>query len=471
MSQSGPPNDVTDARLVAATFRTVSDADGFDDMMEAWGRRLKVQLADGTLGELDQEMREHVELALAQFHNQEATAMANPVDEAMNINAPAMVLSPSGLVVAVNETGLTAFSALQGRSVGTDWLDPESAEDFGAVMQSAQQRGNRKQAIIRTFDGDGNSGLAEAYVIKAKQEHSNLVAIRSLDVQWSGGIDAILTEAFALTEAECAIARALFHTRDSREIARLRDTSVHTVRTQLRTIQAKTNAASQTDLVRLLTLLAHRKQDRRDDGVMGWRDPWGNQAYIDGPDGMRIGYSWTGAPEGKPVLIVPSIMHGYAMAEASEERLRDAGIKLWAIQRPGTCNSTAKSFSRETDMDAIKCMVETLELGPVVALGLSGTIDLVRSAIRDPNLYKAVILAGLSSPTTRAVRSLFPLTQVAMIGAARKSPLLGKLIIETAQRNARRKGMDWLAAVFSITPLLTKPCCAIQKYGRAAQCI
>lgn len=441
MTEPVPP--VSDARIVAATFRTVSDADAFDDMMEAWGRRLQAQLEEGRLGELDGEMREHVREALAQFRKNEAVADANPVDDAVAIGAPVMVISPEGLVVAVNDGGVRSFTVRQGRSAGTDWLEPSSASDYAAMLRSARRQSNRKQAILKTIGPDGRIRLAEAYVIAADVEHSDLVAVRGIDVEWSERIEVILQEAFGLTDAECAIARALFEHRDSSAIAQERGTSVHTVRTQLRTVQAKTEVASQTDLVRLLVLLAGAG-DNGGNEASGWRDPWGNERVIDGPDGMRIAYSWTGDPEGRPVLIVPSIMHGYALPEATEARLADAGIKLWAIQRPGYGNSTAREYSRKTEMDALQCLVETLGIEGAVAVGLAGTIEIVRSAVRDPHLYKSIVLAGMNSPPTKAVRAKMPLTQVALVGACRKSPLLGKLIIETAMRNGRRKGMDWL---------------------------
>ncbi len=441
---------VTDAEIVAATFRNVIDADAFDDMQEVWGRRFQAQLATGDLGHLDADMREHVRQALEQFRKHEVGPGRSAINEAIALAAPAMVLSPSGVVVATNEAGALDFGALQGRRIGEDWIEGRSVAGFKAILQSAHGFSNRKHAILRTSLPDTSPGLAEAYVIRAEEEKTDLVVVRSLDLEWNPATMAVLEEVFGLTLAECEVARALFETRDTKEIAQARNSSIHTVRTQIKSIQTKTAVSSQMDLVRLLMLLVQRSQIKAAPSNTMWRDPWDNEAMIEGPDGMRLAYSWTGDPDGHPVLIVHNILHGYAFPEAVEERLAKAGICLYAVQRPGFGNSTAAVYNRKTHLDALKLMIETLGLRDVVAVQLSGVMGIVRSALRDPHLYKSILLAGMGPPYTRQVRARMSKAAFAIVLACRATPLLGRLMLESSKRNGREKGMDWLVErVFS----------------------
>ncbi|RGP40506.1 hypothetical protein BPTFM16_00791 [Altererythrobacter insulae] len=449
---------VSDARIVAATFRTVSDADAFDDMIAAWGERFKLHLRDGELGDLDTELGEHIREAMAQFRKQEATPDSDPIDDAIAIAAPALVLSAEGLIVALNEAAAQAFNAVQGRSIDTDWLDPRSIADFETLLQSAKRRTNRMQAILRLVGSDDRVKLAEAVVMRTSEASSDLLFIRVIDAEWSTGMDQVLGEAFGLTDAEIGIARAMFELRDSGAIAEQRGTSIHTVRTQLRTIQAKTEVASQTDLVRLLTLLAHTRLDTGSSAPAKWRDPWPNQGLLDGPDGLRVAYSWTGDPDGKDVLILHNIVHGYAFPVQVEKRLAEAGIRLVAIQRPGFGRSTAPRYDEKTHLDALQTVIEGLELKDVVGVQLSGTLGIVRSALRDPHLYKSILLPGMAPPYTKEVKALFPKQSLAVVVACRKSPMLGRLFIETALRSARRKGMDWLAPRMFVTGEADQAC-------------
>lgn len=436
--------NVTDAEVVAATFRNISDADAFDDMLDVWGLRIQSQLAEGKFADLSPEMRGHVEQALAQLQRNSATPLDDPIDQAVDISAPAMVISPEQIVVAANDDGMDFFGATKGRSVALDWLDSRSATAFADIVQSAKVPSNRSQAVLRLVEDGKLGGMAEAFHISPDNGRTKMIAIRSLQVEWSAGVDTTLAEAFELTDAEIEVAKVLFETRDTADIAERRGASIHTVRNQIKSIQAKTDVSSKVDLVRLLTLLAQRNNSGPQPTKISWRDPWGREKTAIGPNGMRIAYSWTGDPSGRDVLIVPSIMHGYAFPERIEHQLKAAGIRLWAIQRPGMGNSTAQEYSRQAEMDALKTVIEHNAMRDVILVSLTGTIEPVRAVLRDPHLYKSVIMAGMVSPPTKAVRKMMPRMEVAMNGACRKSPLLGRLMVEMSMRNAKIKGLEWL---------------------------
>ena len=204
------PQTVTDAEVVEATFRNISDADAFDDMLTAWGKRLEDQLTQGNFAELSPEMRGHVEQALEQLRHNIVGASSDPIDREVDVPTATMVLSPEGIVVAVNAAGTSAFSASQGRQISQEWIEERSSTQLRSLLDGAKQGGNRKHAILRY--GPGNTALAEAFEINAGSMGDKLIVVRSLEAEWAPHLEVILGEAFGLTHAECEVAWALFST-------------------------------------------------------------------------------------------------------------------------------------------------------------------------------------------------------------------------------------------------------------------
>ncbi|HEY3846996.1 MAG TPA: LuxR C-terminal-related transcriptional regulator [Acetobacteraceae bacterium] len=66
----------------------------------------------------------------------------------------------------------------------------------------------------------------------------------------------LLSDLYGLTHAEAAVAASLGGGMTAEDVARRRQVSLDTVRTQVRTVLRKTNAANLRDLERILALVA-----------------------------------------------------------------------------------------------------------------------------------------------------------------------------------------------------------------------
>ena len=440
-----------DLDLVATSYCFVSDDSAFHEMLAAWSRKLDV-IAGGGLGSAEEDRLMGGPLrglsALAERIAKPASRSA--VEETVSeVDAPAMVMTTRGTVVTMNGGALDRFGARQGQANAMEWLDPLSKDDFASVAASAGIPNQGRHAIVRTLIDNDQRGFAEVYTVESAPAASCFIAVRALETQWSDSIDTMLQRAFDLTLAERSVARCLYETRDIADVARRRQTSLTTTRTQLRAILAKTDTASQVDLIRLLGLLAARASHGRRGRQDRWRDPWGNEEIIDRPDGRKLAFSWTGAPDGDPALLVHGSVQGYILGPRIEERLIREGVRLFAITRPGFGSSQSDPTVDFADdqTEAIDCLIGKLGFGPIPAIGLgNGSLPLLRLASQTGNRFTRLFVMGLlCSFTDRGLSRLSPV-QRALAEFVQFAPRTAELFAKVSDRYVRNQGVDWYLA-------------------------
>ncbi|WP_114521646.1 LuxR C-terminal-related transcriptional regulator [Altererythrobacter sp. ZODW24] len=443
-----PDGDDVDMDIVAATYRTLSDAAAFDAMVMAWERKISENAQEeATALYLGRGLTRHLGAAKALIARVERPQQESPIEAAVSsVGAPAVVLNPAGVVVAANALAKDRFASRQGQVDALEWLHPASAEDFAAVRRSAQDGGNRKHAIVRTVNAGAETGIAEVYVIDGVSGGERYVAVRALEIVWSAEVDAQLAEAFELTEAEREVARLLFETRSSAQIADRRKTSAQTVRTQIKKILAKTETASQVDLIRMLALLSARASHGLTSDEDVWHDPWNNERVIVRPDGRKLAYSWTGARNGRPVLVVHGLTLGYIMGARIERQLKAANIKLIAITRPGLGNSDQSPPGRylADNAAAIAQLLANLGLKNVPAIGLaSGSLPLIKAAADNKGLIRSILTVALPLPLNEAHLMRLSRFQRTTFALARRAPEVANMIAEAGYFIIKRKGIEW----------------------------
>ena len=435
--------------LVAASYRFVSDDSAFHDCLEAWARKLE-KLPISLQAQRSQEeslFSGHLSGLRGLVERVAKPSSASPIEETVSeINAPAMVITTRGAVVTMNARAHTRFSAVQGQRNSFEWLDPISQPDFDDVLASAHRPGNSRHAIVRTTDDDDTRGLAEVFVVESAADAPRYVAIRAMETFWSERIDLVLEQAFGLTRAERHVVKLLYERREVSQVAKLRGTSMHTARTQLRTIMDKTDTSSQVDLMRLLGLLAARASHGTRGEQDKWRDPWGNQRVLVRPNGRAIAYSWTGPEDGTPALLVHGAVQGYFLGPDIEQRLMRKNIRLYAIVRPGFGPSSSdpdRDFMQD-QIEAIDWLLRHLDLGPVPAIGLGhGSIPLLQLAATRPDAFSGLLVMGLLFPMGPAQLSRLSPVQRALANFVHRAPRVAEVFAKVSDRYIRQKGVDW----------------------------
>ncbi|WP_419913748.1 alpha/beta fold hydrolase [Hoeflea sp.] len=454
-SKSEPPDSETtsgDLQVISSGYRFVSDDKAFADCILAWARKIAEAEAASETPSFDEEslVRDYIGGVQGLLDKLIDPNEVNPIDEAVNqVDAAAMVITPAGFVASANAEARGRFHAAQGQVNRLEWLDPVSFSDFNEVRDGAKVLTDQKNAVVRTIDERNGRGLAEVYTLPAEGLGHHYIVIRALETRWAPAVEAILKDAFNMTTAEREVSRALYETRDTAHIARIRSTTPQTIRTQIRTILRKTETTSQVDLIRLIGLLNARASHSQSNNQVSWHDPWGNYRILQQPDGKRIALTWTGAEKGVPALIVHGAAQGYVLGEQVENRLKRAGVRLYAVIRPGFGDSDS---CPDTDFlsqhaDAIEWSMSRLGLDGVPAIGIgNGSAALFYLAARRPGLFSRLMVTGLLKPYSNGSIGRFSPTQKVMINLLRYAPRASETLARVCYRYVQQKGVDWYLA-------------------------
>lgn len=422
----------SDLDIIEASYRLVADSTAFDDIIATWVDRID-RVDDHQIARLDHPLIVRHLNAVTKLFDQVVPADRDPVAQAtVGVNGPAAVLAPDGTVVAVNEAAYESWNLQLHETADISWVDPNSLSSFDAVRRSASRRGSHRHAVLRTSDNSAGSRLAECFIIEPYDGKDSLIAVRALDLRWNKDVANTLSEAFGLTGAEVEICHLLLDTRDTAQIAELRASSVHTVRTQLRAIFAKTETLTQVDLIRLIAMLCSRSSETEFDGSTRWIDPLGHETVFADSDHRKIAFSWVGDPDGRPALLCHGMATGYLLPPDARDALLAYGIKLYLISRPGFGNSDPAPHADpiQAAANAITALAEYLNIDSWPAIGHSaGLPPLVCAAADRRSRLSALVGAAayLPYPADEKFEAFPPARKIAF-RLARNSQLMADLV-------------------------------------------
>lgn len=438
----------TDFDLIETGYRFISDDSAFDACVRAWTNKFSdLELQASVQGLDDDQFIKSYASSLTRIVDRlgEPTQI-NPLHKAVHeTDAAAMVIAPNGLVIMANDHARERFNAVPGRQNDMLWLDPGSMRDFQNVKRTASGT-LRHHAIVRTRGKNDEVGTAEVFPLSDGATAGNFIAVRAFETPWSEAMDRTLKTAFNLTAAERKIARALYEIRSTTEIAELRNTTQNTIRIQIRSIFRKTETKSQVDLVRLIALVNARVSKSNQNGPTTWKDPWQNYQILRRPDGRRLAYTWTGKDGGTPALLVHGCVQGYLLGESIERAIRDAGIQLFAVLRPGFGDSDCRDGANFADdqASAIEWILDRLGLRHIPAIGIgNGAVPLFRLAAARPDLITNLLVTGLLKPYDEvSIQALTP-TQKVFSNLLLRTPQLSKVLSRVCMNFIEQKGAQW----------------------------
>lgn len=456
-----------DLDIVSDTFRAFVDQAAFDSLIEHWNQKLNALDTEASMLErhFSTAFFKQMDVAADTLDRLDAQVFEDPLEKVVaEVAGPAVVISPDLRVASVNAEGEQSFGASQGTFLSLDYLSPESRLDFDTVLRTAKGQGNLGQTIVQVLDrSTGEPAFrAEAFLLKASNQDSYYIVIRSLELDWSPEVSATLSQAFDLTDAEIDVARQFFENCDLAAVAALRKVSVHTVRTQMKTILSKTGATSQAELVRLFSMVASRQMLRNRGLLTEWQDPLGREKILITDSGRKIAWTWMGAPDGTPAIFLRGMAMGYLLPESAEKLLKRAGIKLLIPSRPGYGNSSLHEDLPVLEDNRVMLEEFLVELGlkGCVGIGLSdGIIPLLAQQDKDPASFNALISVGFNGCLNRAAFRKLPVPQATLLRLAKTAPRLLDLIARIGQRMIARYGVDWyLDRAHASTPLDLQIC-------------
>lgn len=456
-----------DLEIVSDTFRSIVDQDAFDKLILSWNQKLNAldEAQNQRTGFFSKGLLKQLGIAENTLERLDISVQNDPIERAVSeVAGPAIVVTPDLRVAAANNEGMEAFAVTTGAFLSSEIVDPTSHLAFQSIVRSANQNGNISQTMVYILDQKqmGTRFHAEAFLMRVPGQEKAYIALRTLQIDWSEGTSQRLVDTFGLTKAEVDVARQFFGLCDVKKVAELRGASVHTVRTQLKTILAKTEATSQADLIRLCAMVASRQLLNTRGLRSSWTDPLGREEIIGTPSGRKIAWTWIGAPSGKPIVFLRGMAMGYLLPREAEDRLAKAGLKLLVPSRPGYGNSPLDESvpAFEDNCTALTEFLDHMGLRGVIGIGISdGIIPLLAEQDRDPGRFCGLISIGFNGCLNRAAFRKLPVPQATLLRLAQTAPRLLELVAKLGYRIMQQHGVDWyLERAHASTPRDLETC-------------
>ncbi|AKS45672.1 DNA-binding transcriptional regulator, CsgD family [Octadecabacter temperatus] len=226
---------------------------------------------------------------------------------------------------------------LQDAQLGEGDTD-QLAHHIGRLLNLKQD----EPVVLRGHTAQGDRLIVFHMRVIRTDDSEPYVLILSSDIHWPDGFSEMLRAAFDLTPAESQVVRALTEGNTLQQAAEIRGRSVDTIRAQLKSIMAKTETRSQTELVRLTLSTMEIAQFTTQVSEKTRAISQGYDTLPPRPfqtftleDGRRMDYLILGDPFGAPLVYSPldyGLVRWPAKAEVEAARL---GIKVIVPVRAG----------------------------------------------------------------------------------------------------------------------------------------
>jgi pimeloyl-ACP methyl ester carboxylesterase/DNA-binding CsgD family transcriptional regulator len=331
-SGSRVPGEDARAQLIHSVYQIALEPQSYDVFMDHWdshvSRALEELAALQDSADLDdQELLAHFNTAFGILEE----LGRRPQEPLRDGKGPRFLLDNKGVVIWRNRAAAEVL-ALAPRAGLEDLArhlhDPGLAQRMLADLAAASPGDPTANRLLRLDLDDGTLYLLARPIID--REGQKLILVEPLLGEWTPEMDQLLAGTFTLTEAETAVAAGLAEGLTPTELARRRGVSVLTVRTQIKALLAKTGAAGQTELVRLLMSVA-RVVNR----TMEHADAPARPAICITARGSQIPVELFGTPGGYPVLFLHGMLDGCSATPRIEHALDRHGLRLIAPVRPG----------------------------------------------------------------------------------------------------------------------------------------
>lgn len=371
---STTPAGASRAGLIHSIYRIALEPQSYDVFMDHWNDHVSRALTElKTLQDQaaldDQAILSHFETAFGILEE----LGRRPHAPLRDGHGPRLLLDATGHVVWCNAAAVATFA-----------LPPQP--DIASVMPAVQNPASLERMLAGIARSDASAPASAAIepcllrmttiagesfmLARPIRERSGqqLLLIEPLMGEWTPEMDRLLGNAFGLTEAETAIAAGLAQGHNAAGLAERRGVSVLTVRAQIRALLAKTGAASQTELVRLL-ISAARAVERSEQGAERPQAP----QILPLPGRRELHINTMGPRGGVPVVFFHGMLDGCSATPRIEAALERAGLRLLAPIRPGFGSAPARRLhpaDAATSFASDICrMLDRLGIARAVLLG------------------------------------------------------------------------------------------------------
>ncbi len=352
----------------------------------------------------------------------------------------AVVIDLSGQVIAANADAADLLGAREGDPLDRLSIDDHSVKRLLAWIQDAGDKAS-SHLFSPCLIGDDQTpscllatcvALPDAALDDDRAEAPRHFLLSSIDLTIDRACETALAEAFSLSQAEVEVTIALGRGQQPGDIAIHRNASIHTVRSQIKSILKKMHAAGIPDLVRTFCgFVASFSAGAAVEPIVRekiWSHPNRRVFSLTLPDKRIMSVTEQGDPKGRPILFFHNMLYGVSLTDACVETLAHRGWRVISPSRPGYGDSDPVQGVETTQLvdqaadDAVH-LLASLGIEQAIVLGHSmGSVYAQRFAVRHPDQTRGVLFVSHAPYWREEFLNKLPRRQRIVALSARHAP-------------------------------------------------
>jgi pimeloyl-ACP methyl ester carboxylesterase/DNA-binding CsgD family transcriptional regulator len=444
------------AEIVDRLYDVALDPIRLEDLLDVWEGRA-APLRSGPVEQAvlleDPEIEAHMRRATVFLDRFEAMQKEGGYRSVLaDIPRAAAFLSDGGATInAANRAAEVAFGLREGMAFQTLPFEPEDKALLAEVIRKVAGGRAAEKVVSLRIRSTVTQGPVILRVSPIESDAPRpLALVLSTELVWPEGFALTVQEAFGLTPAEVEIVQGITLGLPVRDIAEARGRSAETVRTQLRSILAKTETHSQSELVRVVLGLMDVAQTPvapEAEAPEGARLEPRPLHWLRSADNRRLTWVEFGDPAGRPVLYMHLDFGFLRWPAAAERAARRRGLRIIAPVRAGygktDPHAKGADHLREVTLDYAAVLDH---LGVKAAVAMPQGADLrfaMNLAHTRPDLLRAIVGCACQLPIRSAAQyERMDKWQRFILANARYAPKILPFLVQAAFSLARRLGKE-----------------------------
>ena len=444
------------AEIIDHIYDVALDPARYEQLLDVWEKRI------GPLRHLSEADAEPIPLASdpdivqhASRASEFLSRIRDPGEQSWHIKlaaevAAAFCVNAAGQIVEANHAATNLYAISRGDHISAFKLNAVEATQLAQAVRLAAGK-NSRTSLLR-FGSETGDRTVIFHVSQVQDAIGQPLAIvRTSELGWPESLGALMQEAFKLTEAELEIIRNLVEGKSIKAICAERKRSVETVRTQIRSILAKTETHSQTELIRItLGLMDVVGQSTGSAGqrvVVGRKLlPIPFQTMVQ-PGGRRYDWIEFGAPQGRPCLFLPIDYGLIRWPVSAEKEAVGRNIRVIVPIRAGFGHSgqlpANVDYAGETAADLARLLDHLgIRKSAIVPLGADVRYAMRLAFVRPELVTGILACAGTLPISTPAQYDRMGKWHKFILANARYAPLILPFLVRAGFSLARRIGKE-----------------------------
>lgn len=374
--------------------------------------------------------------------------------------SPAFLVRENGKIKAQNSAAAMTFHLGPDATLADLPLSLEMDAQINTVVRASLEPGrNSHDAILkRAYSSDDDRPLTLSITpSKPIADGKGEALVFVVDARWKTSAAGLIAREFDLTDAERQLLEAFLEGQSTQDMARNRNRSHATIRTQFHSLMTKMGARTQTELFRN-ALSVSQFVDKISAIAEVLRHPHRKRADILRPGGRSVEVTMAGDFNGLPILFLANPLT-YRFESTIEQILHDAGLCVLSICRPGygdtdppatgDCPTTTAAGDIEALLDQLghaKTVLMTTKntspymyaLSSLLAHRLTGLVS-CSAFLPYPYFDEASSLSTWAKGLARAMKQHPKVAHFFLKGGARAWAKMGAKMFFTAQFNGDKK--------------------------------